>query len=207
MPTVSDQRVVTRELAPTRETLTVQRALRRDFQTFSYFCGDLLNFFQWVSLLWKPRTRFMSQWQSHYCYARGNTISHLLNFDPHFTLCHWSVCWQLTVVWFPPFLWDHLGPLSSNTWFQALCHLGSGSVILNLFLARLKHLSNPVTKQSGWKMNLLITVIIYHPNKCHGIGYCYQQYLIVNSILSQSKHNLWWKLLETLPIHGRSSWE
>lgn len=153
------------------------------------------------------RTRFMSQWQPHYCHARGNTISHLLNFDPHFTLCHWSVCWQLAVVWFPPFPWDHLGPLSSNTWFQALCHLGSGSIILNLFLAILKHLLNPVTKQSGWKMNLLITVIIYHPNKCHGTGYCYQQYLILNSILSRSKHNLWWKLLETLPIHGRSSWE
>ena len=102
---------------------------------------------------------------------------------------------------------DLLGPLSSNTWFHALCHLGSGSIILNLFLASLKHLLNPVTQQSGCIINLLITVIIYHPNKCHGIGCCYPQYLTLNSVLSQAKNNLWWNLLATPPIHGRSPWE
>lgn len=104
MPTVSHQIVITWEPA---STPTSWRSLCRDFQTFSYFCGNLWNSFQWVNPLENLglTTRFVSQWQSHYCYARGNPVSHLFNLNPHFTLWHCTACWQLTVVWFPLSLW------------------------------------------------------------------------------------------------------
>lgn len=98
---------------------------------------------------------------------------------------------------------DLLRLLSSNIQFPALCRPGSGHIILNFILTGLKHLLNPKTRQSSSKINLVMTVIIYHLNKCHGIGYCCQQYLILNSMLSQAENNLWWNLLKTSPTHSK----
>lgn len=99
---------------------------------------------------------------------------------------------------------DLLGSLSSNTQFHALCRPGSGRIILTLLLAGLKHLLNPETGQSGSIMNLLMTVIFYHPNKCHGVGCCCQQYFILNSTFSQAENSSRCNLLEISPIHCKA---